>query len=95
MNSTLLNHLVLKTFHLTDVIVLYQVVKLDMDLRDDNNDDPLDRFARVVDLLHRISPLQALIYCRLTMEHLYQRRKQNITIVVIVTLVVFYMFYIA
>ena len=56
-------------------------------------DDPLERCSSALEFLSRSSPLQAIIYCRLTAEHIYKRHKTKIWRIILLILCLLYFIY--
>ena len=62
---------------------------------DDYTDsDPMKRLLPLYAFLHHISPLQFLIYVRLTVEHIYKQHNAKIRIVLLALLLAIYLVYV-
>ena len=55
--------------------------------------DPIHRLAPILNVLHRFSPLQAIIYLRLTIQHIYSRHKYKIRTAILLLLLALYFVY--
>ncbi|KAL4233365.1 hypothetical protein ACF0H5_008047 [Mactra antiquata] len=74
--------------------VTRQEINIDMGACADNGEDIMSRLDPLFRFLHLISPLQFLIYVRLTFGHFYQRHKLILFRIFIILLVVAYIVYI-
>ncbi|XP_045196631.2 solute carrier family 28 member 3-like [Mercenaria mercenaria] len=70
-----------------------QEINIDMANHYDDANDPIRVFEPVVRVFHRISPLQFLIYLRLTLEHHYQGHKTKLWRVFLGTILILYLVY--
>ena len=78
------------------VIYVFQEIKLDMGHGNGlTPSDPLSRLDPLINCLHQFSPLQCLIYVRLTSEHWLQRHKRKLWIAFVAFLIIGYVIYLA